>query len=131
MTTRPVVVTAEFVDMSPITRAGSKVVAFLHGNKELQRRLGWMDKSKPKADLDARGDGRSWTTCKYVVSKSGDACSKNSWIFFDGKGGRLKMAWPADAIEYLGRCRHKVQPEMCEEVGGAASVFQHPQDILG
>jgi hypothetical protein len=31
--------------------AGSKVVAFLHGNKELQRRLGWMDKSKPKAGL--------------------------------------------------------------------------------
>jgi hypothetical protein len=29
-------------------RAGRKVASFLDNNKELQRRLGWMEKSKPK-----------------------------------------------------------------------------------
>ncbi|KAJ6632090.1 hypothetical protein B0H10DRAFT_2159562 [Mycena sp. CBHHK59/15] len=86
-------------------RAGTKVISFLHHNKELQRRLGWMDKSKPKPgsiklksrskawsgtwcdllepywtqELDVHGSGKMWTTCKYVVSKSGDVCSKHSW----------------------------------------------------
>jgi hypothetical protein len=29
-------------------RAGREITALLEKNKELQRRLGWMDKSKPK-----------------------------------------------------------------------------------
>ncbi|KAJ6609616.1 hypothetical protein B0H10DRAFT_1954443 [Mycena sp. CBHHK59/15] len=86
-------------------QARTKVISFLHHNKELQRRLGWMDKSKPKPgsiklesrskarsgtwrdllepywtqELDIHGSGKMWTMCKYVVSKSGDVCSKHSW----------------------------------------------------
>lgn len=32
-------------------QAGRKVISFLDKNKDLQRRLGWMDKSKPKPGL--------------------------------------------------------------------------------
>ncbi|KAJ7840157.1 hypothetical protein B0H14DRAFT_2360807, partial [Mycena olivaceomarginata] len=28
---------------------------------------------------------KTWTTCKYVVSKSGDVCTKDSWVFFKCK----------------------------------------------
>ncbi|KAJ6488399.1 hypothetical protein DFH09DRAFT_1105629 [Mycena vulgaris] len=87
-------------------QAGGEVISFLDKNKELQGRLGWMDKSKPKPGsikLDARltavsqpwrqilgslwspgldtGAGKLWTTCKYVVSQSGDMCTKDSWVF--------------------------------------------------
>ncbi|KAJ7772761.1 hypothetical protein B0H14DRAFT_3589979 [Mycena olivaceomarginata] len=81
-------------------RAGREITAFLEKNKELQRRLGWMDKSKPnpatsaswreilgrlwKPELDSSA-GKTWTTCKYVVSKSGDVCTKDSWVFFKCK----------------------------------------------
>ncbi|KAJ7135241.1 hypothetical protein C8R43DRAFT_1089512 [Mycena crocata] len=79
-------------------QAGRDIVSFLHKNKELQRRLGWMDKSKPKPGsikLDARTKavsapwcdvlGRTWTTCKFVVAQTGDICKKLSWIFFKGR----------------------------------------------
>ncbi|KAJ6617785.1 hypothetical protein B0H10DRAFT_2189857 [Mycena sp. CBHHK59/15] len=88
-------------------QAGHEVTSFLQKNKELQRRLGWMDKSKPKSGsikLDSRrtavsapwrdvlgplwapeldiGAGKTWTTCKYVVSQAGDVCTRDSWVFF-------------------------------------------------
>ncbi|KAJ7704692.1 hypothetical protein B0H14DRAFT_3646238 [Mycena olivaceomarginata] len=84
-------------------QAGPKVISFLGKNMDLQRRLGWMDKSRPKPDeattapwrdilgplwaleLDARGAGKIWTTCKYVVSHTGDICPKQSWVFFKCK----------------------------------------------
>ncbi|KAJ7322806.1 hypothetical protein DFH08DRAFT_917082 [Mycena albidolilacea] len=91
-------------------QAGREIIAFLEKNKELQRRLGWIDKSKPKPgsiklesrrtatsaswreilgwlwkpELDSSA-GKTWTTCKYVVSKSGDVCTKDSWVFFKCK----------------------------------------------
>ncbi|KAJ7483970.1 hypothetical protein B0H11DRAFT_2416152, partial [Mycena galericulata] len=92
-------------------QAGHRVVSFLDKNKDLQRRLGWMDKSNPKPgsikldsrrtattapwreilgslwtpELDPRGAGKIWTTCKYVVSQTGDICQKQSWVFFKCK----------------------------------------------
>ncbi|KAJ7933546.1 hypothetical protein B0H13DRAFT_1856050 [Mycena leptocephala] len=92
-------------------QAGHEIIAFLHRNKELQRRLGWMDKIKPKPgsiklqlrrkavsgpwrgvlvpfwspELEAQGEGKNWTTCKYVVSRVGDICKEQSWIFFKCK----------------------------------------------
>ncbi|KAJ7719037.1 hypothetical protein B0H16DRAFT_1739633 [Mycena metata] len=92
-------------------RAGRELINFLQKNKELQRRLGWMDKSKPKPgsikldsrrtavsapwrealgtlwspQIDARGHGKVWTTCKYVVSQAGDICKKKSWVFYKCK----------------------------------------------
>ncbi|KAJ6626090.1 hypothetical protein B0H10DRAFT_2174002 [Mycena sp. CBHHK59/15] len=91
-------------------QAGHEVTSFLQKNKELQRRLGWMDKSKPKSgsikldscrtavsapwrdvlgplwapELDI-GAGKTWITCKYVVSQAGDVCTKDSWVFFKCK----------------------------------------------
>ncbi|KAJ6566807.1 hypothetical protein B0H19DRAFT_940681 [Mycena capillaripes] len=93
---------------SEYIRAGHKVASFLDQNKELQRRLGWMDKSKPNPgtiklesrrkaitaawreslgvywtpELDARGAGKLWKSCKYVIAKTGDVCTKLSWVFF-------------------------------------------------
>ncbi|KAJ6536221.1 hypothetical protein B0H19DRAFT_1213746 [Mycena capillaripes] len=93
---------------SEYIRAGHKVASFLDHNKELQRRLGWMDKSKPNPGtiklesrrkaitaawreslgvywtpkLDARGAGKLWKSCKYVIAKTGDVCTKLSWVFF-------------------------------------------------
>ncbi|KAJ6605732.1 hypothetical protein B0H10DRAFT_2195453 [Mycena sp. CBHHK59/15] len=91
-------------------QAGHEVTSFLQKNKELQRRLGWMDKYKPKSGsikLDSRrtavsapwrdvlgplwvpeldiGAGKTWTTCKYVVSQAGDVCTRDSWVFFKCK----------------------------------------------
>ncbi|KAJ7725015.1 hypothetical protein B0H14DRAFT_3620845 [Mycena olivaceomarginata] len=89
-------------------QAGPNVRAFLETNKELQRRLGWMDKMKPKpgtiklaprrtavsapwrdilgslwsAELHRHGAEKVWTTCKFVVSQAGDICTKDSFIFF-------------------------------------------------
>ncbi|KAJ7443534.1 hypothetical protein FB451DRAFT_1376668 [Mycena latifolia] len=73
-------------------RAGKKIISFLEKNKELQRRLGWMDKSKPtpgsvkhesrrkavtapwreilgdsgKPEFDPREAGKVWTTCNHM-----------------------------------------------------------------
>ncbi|KAJ6602335.1 hypothetical protein B0H10DRAFT_2167291 [Mycena sp. CBHHK59/15] len=92
-------------------QAGPEVKAFLEKNKELQWQLGWMDKLKPKAgsiklaarrtavsapwcnilgtlwtaELDARGAGKVWMMCKYVVSQAGDICMKDSFVFFKCK----------------------------------------------
>ncbi|KAJ7269023.1 hypothetical protein C8J57DRAFT_1435715 [Mycena rebaudengoi] len=68
-------------------KAGRKIAGFLEQHRELQRRLGWMDKSKPKPgtwkhmldqdwgpEFDAYGAGKNWT--------AGDICKPNSWIFF-------------------------------------------------
>ncbi|KAJ6586682.1 hypothetical protein B0H10DRAFT_1733084, partial [Mycena sp. CBHHK59/15] len=88
-------------------QASHEVTSFLQKNKELQCRLGWMDKYKPKSGsikLDSRrtavsapwrdvlgplwvpeldiGAGKTWTTCKYVVSQAGDVCTRDSWVFF-------------------------------------------------
>ncbi|KAJ6602592.1 hypothetical protein DFH09DRAFT_1068977 [Mycena vulgaris] len=64
-------------------QAGHEVNSFLDNNKELQRRLGWMDKSKPNPD--GRGEGKVWTTCKYVISQAGDVCTNDSFVFFKCK----------------------------------------------
>ncbi|KAJ6608351.1 hypothetical protein B0H10DRAFT_1955505 [Mycena sp. CBHHK59/15] len=99
-------------------QAGTKVISFLHHNKELQWWLGWMDESRPKPrsiklesrskarsgtwrdllepywtqELDIHASGKTWTTCKYVVSKSGDVCSKRSWVFFTCKETEAVLA---------------------------------------
>jgi hypothetical protein len=46
-------------------QAGREVVSFLHNNKELQRRLGWMDKSKPKPGRWAPSSARTILTDIY------------------------------------------------------------------
>ncbi|KAJ7444044.1 hypothetical protein FB451DRAFT_1189821 [Mycena latifolia] len=104
-------------------QAGHEIIAFLQRNKELQRRLGWMDKSKPKPGsikLDSRrtavsapwreglgplwtpeldfGAGKIWTTCKYVVSQSGDVCTKGTWETDNVRAGRISIILlPANA----------------------------------
>ncbi|KAK7040964.1 hypothetical protein R3P38DRAFT_3452826 [Favolaschia claudopus] len=98
-------------DSQSYTQAGRKVRTFLENNKELQRRLGWTDKMKPKPgttklaprrtslsaqwaeilgpiwtpELNAYGAGKVWTTCKFVVAQSGDVCAKDSFVFFKCK----------------------------------------------
>ncbi|KAJ7839405.1 hypothetical protein B0H13DRAFT_2239608 [Mycena leptocephala] len=87
-------------------RAGSRVRSFLTSNKELQRRLGWSQKSlldsgTVKLEPSTKRSSSSWATmnsdllltepmpvesfwvlCKSVVAQSGDACKNGSWIFF-------------------------------------------------
>ncbi|KAJ7849685.1 hypothetical protein B0H14DRAFT_3085998 [Mycena olivaceomarginata] len=99
------------LDSNQYVQAGHKIISFLDKNRDLQRRLSWMDKSKPKLgsikldsrqtattaswrdildpvwalELDTGGAETIWTTCKYVVSQVGDICQKQSWVFFKCK----------------------------------------------
>ncbi|KAJ6600531.1 hypothetical protein DFH09DRAFT_1257967 [Mycena vulgaris] len=87
-------------------RAGSLVRSFLTSNKQLQRRLGWAEKShleigSVKLQSNAKRDSQRWNTmvegfdlteptpgdsswvlCKYAVAQSGDMSKERSWIFF-------------------------------------------------
>ncbi|KAJ6597292.1 hypothetical protein B0H10DRAFT_1922674 [Mycena sp. CBHHK59/15] len=46
----------------------------------------WRDVLRPLwvPELDI-GAGKTWTTCKYVVSQAGDVCTRDSWVFFKCK----------------------------------------------
>jgi hypothetical protein len=41
-------------------------------------------------ELDDYGAGKDWTTCKYAVSRAGDICKKNSWVFYMHPVGNFK-----------------------------------------
>ncbi|KAJ7778812.1 hypothetical protein DFH07DRAFT_865489 [Mycena maculata] len=88
-------------------RAGSGVRSFLTANRELQRRLGWSEKSRLESAnrLLSPGTvklnsavkrhptvwnltlpephpiGSTWVQCKYVVAQSGDSCKPGFWVF--------------------------------------------------
>ncbi|KAJ7703504.1 hypothetical protein B0H17DRAFT_1157088 [Mycena rosella] len=85
------------------TRAGSLVRSFLTSNKQLQRRLGWAERSHleigthsalikfiwahevwtlPVSEPEGTTGNSSWILCKYVVAQSGDMCKDGFWIFF-------------------------------------------------
>ncbi|KAJ7123807.1 hypothetical protein C8R43DRAFT_899414 [Mycena crocata] len=104
------------------TRAGRNIHTFLTGNKQLQRRLGWVppNQFKPgtikvlseakrstgnwKAVLDSHWNNglkepvtpsTAWNVCKYAVTRSEDLCFAGSWVFFLnslGKAGALIVA---------------------------------------
>ncbi|KAF5372390.1 hypothetical protein D9615_009298 [Tricholomella constricta] len=90
-------------------RAGKYVRTFFSRNKQLQRRLGWMDTTKIKpgtvklkaksrtstscwkeslahlwtAALDVHtADGQLWSKCERLISHSQDVCKEGSWVFF-------------------------------------------------
>ncbi|KAJ7104568.1 hypothetical protein C8R43DRAFT_1092216 [Mycena crocata] len=81
-------------------RAGSSIRSFLTSNKELQRHLGWTEKTHLQSgttklesankrlpviwDLalpEPEPVGATWVKCKYVVAHSGDICKPGFWIF--------------------------------------------------
>ncbi|KAJ7696531.1 hypothetical protein B0H17DRAFT_929328 [Mycena rosella] len=90
------------------TRAGSLVRSFLTSNKQLQRRLGWAERSHleigtvklqssakrgskkwtdmvealPVSEPEGTTGNSSWILRKYVVAQSGDMCKDGFWIFF-------------------------------------------------
>ncbi|KAF5384429.1 hypothetical protein D9615_003465 [Tricholomella constricta] len=87
-------------------QAGEGIRTFLVRNSDLQRRLGWAEgsvlrpgtlKLQPRTKKNtstwraAIGDipieepsppGAAWETFKYLVSRSGDPCRVDSWVFF-------------------------------------------------
>ncbi|KAJ6609432.1 hypothetical protein B0H10DRAFT_2166322 [Mycena sp. CBHHK59/15] len=85
------------------TQAGRHIRSFLASNRELQRRLGWSEKSRlesgttklqvfkkrtlavwdPTSELvEPALLGSSWNRCKIVIARSSDTCKDASWIFF-------------------------------------------------
>ena len=91
-------------------QCGVKVRSFLRNTPELQRRLGWADKSKITSGFVKRlssvknrqpaswtqqlmslkhgllagmqPPGSTWDRCKFLVSKAQDICKEGSWVFF-------------------------------------------------
>ncbi|KAJ7659002.1 hypothetical protein B0H17DRAFT_1163196 [Mycena rosella] len=74
-------------------RAGSSVRSFLTSSPELQRRLGWAEKSSISSAIkrqpatwsstlpEPQPIGSIWVHCKYVVAQSGDFCKPGFWVF--------------------------------------------------
>ncbi|KAF8143985.1 hypothetical protein K438DRAFT_1910992 [Mycena galopus ATCC 62051] len=80
-------------------QAGNEIISFLQNNKELQRRLGWMDKSKLKPVQNKIG-----LLVNMLSPKAGDPCKKRSWVFFKFQhtdavltGRILNIVIPVDA----------------------------------
>lgn len=49
-------------------------------------------------EFDPRGAGKTWTTCKYVVSHTGDICPKQSWVFFKCEASKVFKFYSCDRI---------------------------------
>ncbi|KAF5374429.1 hypothetical protein D9615_009052 [Tricholomella constricta] len=87
-------------------QAGESIRTFLVRNPDLQRRLGWagasvlhpgavklQPRTKRKSSTwqaaignitieEPTPSGATWEACKYLVSRSGDPCRVDSWVFF-------------------------------------------------
>ncbi|KAJ7795313.1 hypothetical protein B0H14DRAFT_2621088 [Mycena olivaceomarginata] len=81
-------------------RAGSSVRSFLTSNRELQRRLGWSEKTTLASGIvkleavknrvsskwnlplqEPEPVGATWAHCKYVSAQTGDLCKPGFWVF--------------------------------------------------
>ncbi|KAJ6609282.1 hypothetical protein B0H10DRAFT_1954712 [Mycena sp. CBHHK59/15] len=116
-------------------QAGTKVISFLHHNKELQWWLGWMDESKPKPgsiklesrskarsgtwhdllepywtqELDIHGSGKTWTTCKK---------RRQCW-----QDGSAIFSFLQDIL-FIFNVQHDCYGSKCPAVEDAESVIQ-------
>ncbi|KAJ7037051.1 hypothetical protein C8F04DRAFT_1332637 [Mycena alexandri] len=109
-------------------RAGSSVRSFLTSNRELQRRLGWSEKTRlpcGTVKLEALKKrepsewnlplqepepvGSTWVHCKYVTSQSGDLCKPGFWVFVQTSG--LLSPFPARITRILTRQGSPLTPE--------------------
>ncbi|KZP03098.1 hypothetical protein FIBSPDRAFT_969316, partial [Athelia psychrophila] len=89
-------------------QAGQGIRSFMEGNKQLQRRLGWVDSAAVKAgtvkqlsrkkrqlatareligplwspNLQGIDGDSEYVLCKHLISRSHDVCKPGSWVFF-------------------------------------------------
>ncbi|KAJ7769297.1 hypothetical protein B0H16DRAFT_1660998 [Mycena metata] len=121
-------------------RAGSSVSSFLTSNRELQRRLGWSEKTAlpcgtvkletvkkrepTEWNLPVREPepvGSTWLQCKYVSARTGDLCKPGFWVFVQMSG--LPLPFPARIQIILARQGAPLTP-------GNAIVIVEPFIIL-
>ncbi|EDR05872.1 uncharacterized protein LACBIDRAFT_329329 [Laccaria bicolor S238N-H82] len=139
------------------TQAGTRVRSFLLGNKELQRRLGWVNtaniqagsvklKSKttqdPKSWRDALGAAwtaetdkeGTWIVCKHVISIAQDVCMIGSWVFLKDSchSLNLRRKGPKDApAVHMGCILNILAPKMLPQLTAGTVVLVELFNISG
>ncbi|KAJ7729213.1 hypothetical protein B0H14DRAFT_3617621 [Mycena olivaceomarginata] len=104
---------------SKYIHAGSSVRSFLTSNRELQRRLGWSEKTTLESGIvkleavknrvsskwnlplqEPEPVGSTWAHCKYVSAKTGDLCKPGFWVFIQTSDVRysfsVRITWSPD-----------------------------------